>query len=212
MTSRDTQTRISQRFAKLALAVLLLSLSSLVVNGGGQTKIKEDHPPSYQDRDGYEVLSVLLNAQGVARKNDTIRIDALTASGERVAEIKAQCSGIPAEFVSASEDFEKKMKTRLLLQREFSLAKNYELARVSDMAGVSQPDVKAEARKRSPAGTYYLAAVGFDEKRTRAVAFVEYICGNLCGESIFYFLRKSEKGWVQAPEAQREVHSCGRIY
>jgi hypothetical protein len=166
----------------------------------------------YEDREGYEVLSVLLNRLSVARKNDTIRIDPRTAEGKRVAEMKAQCLGNPEEFRGASEDFDEKVKTRLILRRGFSLTKQYELARVSRMADPSQLETREEARKRYHSGTYYVAAVGFDDKRTRAVAFVEYICGNLCGDSIFYYLRKSERGWEEAREVNRQVQSCGRIY
>jgi hypothetical protein len=196
----------------MALAVLLMSSLPFAPNGRGQTKNQKGQTSIYQDSDGYEVLSVLLNAVSVVRKNDTIRIDPHTAPGKYVAEMKAQCSGIPAEFRSASEDFDKRVKSRLILQRGFSLRKNYELAYGSATAGISQPETKEEARKRIRSGIYHVAAVGFDDKRTHAVAFMEYICGNLCGDSIFYFLRKSEKGWEEAREVQREVQRCGRIY
>jgi hypothetical protein len=166
----------------------------------------------YDDRDGYEVLSVLLNRLSVVRKNDTIRIDPRTAAGESVAEIKAQCSGIPVEFHGASEDFDKKLNTRQIRRRRFSLKKSYELGHASAMADLNQPETREQARKRIRSGTYYVAAVGFDDKRTHAIAFVEYICGNLCGDSIFYYLRKTENGWQEAPEVQREVRACGRIY
>jgi len=86
------------------------------------------------------------------------------------------------------------------------------LRRASSIMGPEQPRNKEEIRKRIRSGTYYVAAVGFDDKRTRAIAFVEYICGNLCGNSLFYFLRKSDKGWEETPEVQREVQRCGRIY
>jgi hypothetical protein len=211
MTSPGTQTRIARRFAVLALSVLLLSLSPFAANGSAQTK-KREAARVYEDRDGYEVLSVLLNALSVTRKNETVRIDPRMASGKGVAEIKAQCSGIPAEFQAASEDFDKKVETRFLLRRGFSLAKSYALLHARVKTDATWAETQEEARKRFGSGIYHVAAVGFDDKRTRAIAFVEYICGNLCGDSIFYFLRKSEKGWVQAPEVQREVHSCGRIY
>lgn len=196
----------------MALAILLMSSFPMAPNGRGQTKKQAGPAPVHDERDGYDVLSVLLNALSAVYKNDTIRIDPRTAPEKYVAEMKVQCSGIPSEFQGASEDFDKKVKTRLILKRGFSLTKNYELAYASAMVGASQPETREEARKRIRSGIYHVEAVGFDDTRTRAVAFVEYICGTRCGESIFYFLRKSEKGWEVAREVQREVQSCGGIY
>ena len=178
---------------------------------GAQTKSQKQKLSVYDDRDGYEVLSVLLNRLSVTNKNETIRISPATSAGQVVAKIKAQCSGIPDEFQGASEDFDTRTKTKQILRRQFSLTKNYELARASDMNDLL-PETREQARKRIRSGTYYVAAVGFNDTRTRAVTFVEYICGSLCGDSIFYFLRKTEKGWEEAPEVQRQVKACGRIY
>jgi len=189
-----------------------LFCSLMCVDTHAQTKNEKNRMAIYDDRDGYEVLSVLLNARSDVWKNETITIDPRTALGREVAEIKAECSGIPAEFQAASQDFDKKLQTRLLLRRGFTLRKNYELRHAGSIMGPEQPRNEEEIRKRIRSGTYYVAAVGFDDKRTRAIAFVEYICGNLCGNSLFYFLRKSDKGWEEAPEVQREVQRCGRIY
>lgn len=167
---------------------------------------------TYEDADGYEVLSVLLNRLSDGRRNDAIRIDFRTARGTVVAEIKAQCSGVPDDFRSAWNDFDKKLEPRLVWRRNFSLAKRYELAYAKPSPLPGEPESKEQAHNRIRSGTYYLAPVGFNESRTHAVAFVEYLCGNLCGDSIFYFLRRSDKGWQEAPEVQRRVQSCGRIY
>jgi len=199
---------------KAILMLILGLLSSMLCLPGahGQARNQKSRMPVYQDHDGYEVLSVLLNRLSVAWKNETIRIGPQTSSGKGVAGIKAQCVGIPAEFQAASQDFDKKAQTRFLLRRGFSLRKKYELGYASPRIAADQPRSKEEDRKRIRSGTYYLAAVGFDEKRTRAVAFVEYICGSLCGDSLFYYLRKSEKGWEEDREVPRKIQSCGQIY
>ncbi len=196
----------------MALVVGLFGSLFCLASAHGQTKHLKNKLATYDDRDGYEVLSVLLNAQSDKWKNETITIDPRTPLGRAVAEIKAECSGIPAEFQAASEDFDRKVQTRLLLRKGFSLRKNYELGYASSTIAAEQPRNKEEIRKRIRSGTYHVAAVGFDDKRTRAIAFVEYVCGNLCGNSLFYYLRKSEKGWEEAREVQREVLRCGRIY
>jgi hypothetical protein len=194
--------------APVALTVGLIGSLLFVVGAHGQTKIKKDPLPFYEDRDGYEVLSVLLNA----RAEKLIRIAPRTASPSHVAAIKAQCAGIPPEFQGASEDFDKKAQTRFLLRRDFTLKNSYELASASAGTGADHLETKEGARGRIPFGTYYVAAVGFDEKRSRAMAFVEYICGNLCGSSLFHYLRKSAKGWEEASDVLPKVQGCGRIY
>ena len=192
----------------------IVSVCLLLIAASTRSQTRE-HPvqvPAYEDRDGYEVLSVLLASLSVVRKNDMIKIDPRTSSGRGVEEIKAHCSGIPEEFQGASGDFDKRAKTKLTLRKEFTFAKPYELAYATVKHHEDDSESKQEARDRIRSGTYYVAAVGFNENRTRAIAFVEYICGNLCGDSIFYFLRKSEKGWEEAPEIRRQVKTCGRIY
>ena len=199
------------------LAVGLLCSLLVLPGPHAQTKHQKTQPPLYEDRDGYEVLSVLLNTGIDIWKNETVRIHPLTPSGKYLAEIKAQCSVIPAEFQTASEDFDKQIRTRFLLRQRFSLKKTYQLAApvaasppTDEDKALSKAEFGRLIRERIRSGTYYVAAVGFDDKRTRAVAFVEYICGNLCGDSMFYFLRKSEKGWEEARDVK--VTDCGRIY
>ncbi len=198
--------------ALMVLAIGLLGSVLCVTGTHGQAKRHKEQMPIYDDGDGYKVLSVVLNARSEKWKNETIKIDSRTAPPRSVVEIKAQCSGIPPEFQSASEDFDKKVKTRLLLRKRFTLRKKYELVFTSATAGINQPENKEEARKRIRSGTYYVTAVGFDEKRTRAIAFVEYICGSLCGNSLFYYLRESADGWEEAQDVPPKVQSCGQIY
>src|SRR5260370_22101675 len=93
---------------KQTIMTLIVGLfgSLLCVAGmNAQTKNQSGQTPIYQDRDGYQVLSVLLNARSDEWKNGTIEINPRTASGKAVAEIKAQCTGIPTEFQAASQDF-----------------------------------------------------------------------------------------------------------
>jgi hypothetical protein len=179
-----------------------LFLSLFAAQEGAQTKIQNRPPPVYDDNDGYEVLSVVLNARIAKQKNETVRISSGTSSGDRVMQMRGQCSGIPAEFQSASEDFDEKAKTKLVLRKEFYLKKKYELEYAN----------RASTNPSVHPGVFYVGAVGFNGTKTRAIALVEYICGSLCGDSSFYFLRKSGKRWEEAPEVQREVRACSRIY
>jgi|SRR5690349_12919537 hypothetical protein len=199
---------------KSAFAIVgSLAICFLSVAPGARSQTRsQNSKQTYNDPEGYEVLSVLLNRLSDARKNDTIRIDPRSARGTTVAEIKTQCSGVPDEFRSAWNDLDKKLELRMVWQRNFTLTKPYEVAYATPLPPLGKPESREEAHKRIRSGTYYLAPAGFNENRTRAVAFVEYLCGSLCGDSIFYFLRKSDKGWQEAPEVQRQVQRCGRIY
>lgn len=199
---------------KSAFAIFVIAavcFSAAAPRARSQTR-SQDSQRTYNDPEGYEVLSVLLNRLSDARKNDSIRIDPRGAPETLVAEIKAQCSAVPDEFRSAWTDFDKKIEPRIAWRKNFRLTKPYELEYAEPIPPTGKPESKEEVHKRIRSGTYYLAPVGFNENRTRAVAFVEYLCGSLCGDSIFYFLRKSERGWTEAPEVQRQVQTCGRIY
>ena len=185
---------------RLAISLALLSPSLLA-----QPKAQNSRLPAYEDTEGYAVRSAILNRLVVARRNETTRIGRRSPLAKYVSPIKMQCSGVPEEFQSAWQDFDHQL-------RRFSLSKSYELSYSPHLAASEKAETREEARKRIRSGTYYVAPVGFDERRSRAVAFVEYICGSLCGDSIFYFLRKSGKGWEEATEVQRQLQSCGRIY
>ena len=70
--------------------------------------------------------------------------------------MRSQCSSsFPPEFQGALEDFDKKTKTNFLLQQKLSIHKKYSL--VDDRISTHFPR------------TYSMSAVGFDEKKTRAM-------------------------------------------
>ena len=73
----------------------------------GQRKYQQALIPTVEDSDGYQALSVVLNALSVQMKSETITIPTRTLSSHRVREIQAACSGIAEEFNSASEDFDR---------------------------------------------------------------------------------------------------------
>jgi len=196
----------------ILVALAFVSSVFLVPTALAQAKKQKSPLPAYDDPDGYAVLSALLNTLSVDWKNETVRIGPRTSPESNVAEIKSQCSGIPEEFQGAWVDFDTKQKSRYALQRKFSLTKTYELGYATKPTGPPHRETREETRKRISSGIYYVAPVGFDAKRTRAVAFVEYICGSPCGDSMFYFLWKSGKGWQEALDIRKQVQSCGRIY
>jgi hypothetical protein len=121
-----------------------------------------------------------------------------TVSGDAVGEITAECSSrVLGELQTALADFDKKAKTKFVLQQQFPMHKEYKF--VEAMVGVQ-------------VGIYSLSAVGFDEGKTRAVVLVQYLVRPpsslvLGGDNLIYLLRRTATGWQQVAD----VPKCGRV-
>jgi hypothetical protein len=188
----------------VAPALLFFCLYSLLPLSDAQTKPNKNQPLLYSDTDGYKVLSSIINSRTEKLKSGFVSVFHQTVSEKDSREVRVQCSSsFPREFESALEDFDKKEKTKFLLQREFSIRREYRF--VETMVGVH------ESTKSLP-GIYSFSAVGFDDNKTRAIVLVQYLLrpGSIVlgGDTIFYLLRRTESGWQQAADIQK----CGRIY
>jgi hypothetical protein len=185
--------------------VFFCSLSFLTVSKA-QTSPNRNQLLPYDDADGYQVLSSIIDASTNKLKSDSMSILHQTLSEEAFRGVRFQCSGsIPAEFQSAAEDLDKKAKTKFLLRREFSIQKTYRLVAPSPKIPGNQPQTA------SASATFSVSAVGFDETKAHAIALVRYIVhngGTIGGSSIFHLLRKTSQGWQEATE----ISTCGRIY
>ena len=185
-----------KRFVALTLLFCLCSLSSA---SDAQTLAKKIHPRSYEDTDGYRVLSSIIEARTAKLKKGTVLIFHQTVSGNTFGEGMSECvSPLSGEFQSALEDFDKKGKTKLLLQHQLSIHEEYKF--VETMVGLRT-------------GIYSVSAVGFDENKTRAIVLVRYLVRrpravNLGGDKMLYLLRRTGTGWQQAAD----VPNCGQIY
>jgi hypothetical protein len=189
----------------VAPALLFFCLCSLLPLSDAQTKPNKNQPLPYRDTDGYQVLSSIINARTEKLKSGFVSVFHQTVSEKDSREVRVQCSSsFSREFESALKDFDKKARTRFLLQREFSIRKQYRF--VETMVGVN------DSTKSLP-GIYSFSAVGFDDNKTRAIVLVPYLVrpgGSIVlgGDTIFYVLRRTESGWQQAADIQ----TCGRIY
>lgn len=179
--------------------VLCCFFVSLPVSSA-QTKLKQATPLPYDDGDGYQVLSSIIDARASKSKSELVSLFRRTVPAESLSAIRSQCSNsFPPEFQAALEDLEKKAMTNFLLQQKFSIHKKYSL--VDDRISTHLP------------GIYSVSAVGFDEKKARAIVLVQYLVRRngsiaLGGDSTFYLLRKTDKAWQEAVDIPR----CGRIY
>jgi hypothetical protein len=79
------------------------------------TKLKKGTPLPYDDGDGYQVLSSMIDARANKSKSELVSIFQRTAPAESLSAIRSQCSSsFPREFQVALEDFDKKTKTNFL--------------------------------------------------------------------------------------------------
>jgi len=187
-------------------AWLLLSLSGIAFAAAShaQEKPKAARIQQYDDADGYQVVSAILNSSTERSNAKTISIYAYTAPAKTIEAIMSHCEKqMPDDFQDAKEDLLDRSAARFRLDRKFSIRADYRLV---------------NAPVRGDGGTYAegifsISAVGFDRTRTRAIVLVEHLIrpnGSLAvgGSSIFYLLRKSEKGW----HVVEDVQKCGRVY
>lgn len=194
-------TSISSGFACMVL-LLLPAVSSAQDIGSG----RKGQVASYADREGYAVLSGLLAEWSKTNGNKPINIYRTTIKSRNL----DQCTKLPDEFLDAAADFKRKSDIEFSFENKFSMGFKYNL--VTEEPESSLDRTKAVSGK--PKGTggmtsiYYISAVGFDRHKTRAIAYVRFFCGELCGQDDFYFLLKGKNGWEQASG----VAGCGRIY
>jgi hypothetical protein len=130
----------------------------------------------YEDSEGYELLSAVLDKEAKTLKLDRFEVYGRTV----VASVRISlCRELPEEFRSAADDFVNKSKIELQFKREFSLGHPYKLTRAYG------------------ATDFGISAVGFDASRTHAVVTVVRGCGLNCSGGSTYLFRKTEKGWQE---------------
>src|ERR1700675_2364518 len=110
----------------MPLGLILFCHLSFPTVSSAQTGANKNRLLRYDDIDGYQVLSTVIDARANEVKGESVSIFHQTVSGDAVRGVRSQCAGsIPAEFQGAAEDFDKKAKTRLLLMERFSPQKEY---------------------------------------------------------------------------------------
>ena len=198
-------------FSSALAAVLLLALCGC----GSRARIQSHIPPNtgvYDDSEGYVVLSALLGEAGQETHSSSIRINALThvetTGGVNSLE---DCMKIPEEFREAANDYERRAKNPYMLKAKFSLKSQYDLVGEARIVGATRKppsttdkDIPAKISR----GTFYLSPVGFDANHMHAIAYKNYLCGNLCGWGGFHLLVKNAGRWEEA----KDVTGCAWHY
>jgi hypothetical protein len=161
--------------------------------------------PVYADREGYAVLSELLNHTISKSKISAIDISLVTAQEEEFVGYKDCAKAFPEDFQSAVKDFHERNKSKLRLAKEFSLAVNYRLTEKPDV----QSPPPAAPGERQLEGKFVgrvlfaVSAVGFDQTKTHAIAYVSAYCGVMCAGGAYHLLIKNKQGWKEIPDSPK---------
>ena len=188
------------RRAKLFIGACLSACCALAFASvdGSSTVSKE---PTYDDKEGYAVLSILLDRYNHGSKDLVLEISPLTTSGKQMIS-SLDCAKIPDEFQSAAKDFRERNKTELRLLARFSMEAKYEFFENPDKFLPPQPKPgEQELRSFSTLQLHVVSAVGFDPAKTHAIAYMSFFCGNECGGGGYHFLRKEPKGWKEISDS-----------
>ena len=199
---------------QVAMKIILPSTLtvSLILFGCTAHERVQNHIPAnaggYDDAEGYAVLSMLLGSANQETHAAVIRINMVThveaVSGAHSLE---DCMKVPDEFREAANDYERRAGTALVLKKKFALRMPYDLAGETRITGtgVRQPSGTAtDNSHKISTGTFYLSPVGFDANHTHAIAYENYLCGNLCGWGAYHLLVKNAGRWEEA----KDVNAC----
>ena len=187
-------------------------VASLILCGCGAHERVQNHIPAnaggYDDAEGYAVLSMLLGSASQETHAATVRINMVThVESVNGAHSLEECMKVPEEFREAANDYERLAGTALVLRKKFTLRMPYDLAGETRITGtvVRQPPATgADNSKKISTGTFYISPVGFDANHTHAIAYENYLCGNLCGWGAYHLLVKNAGRWEEA----KDVNAC----
>lgn len=155
--------------------------------------------PAYSDQEGYAVLSEVLNQTIAKSKASTIDISHVTAREEEFIGYKDCAKLFPDDFQSAVRDFQERNKSKLRLAKEFSLIVNYRLTEKPDVQ-LPPPAAPGEQQlegKFVGRAVFSVSAVGFDQTKTHAIAYVSAYCGVMCAGGAYHLLIKDKQGWKE---------------
>jgi hypothetical protein len=188
--------------ARTAFLVCLLILASVVV-----------HPQSRPadvigEQEAYDIYAMLL-----------AKLDPVTTAHAKTIIIQAESAtsrecmpkGKPLEedWRSVVDDFTRQNSRVVKLSRRFpSMPVLYRLVKQSEIQrALRRPGYWRTFYAKFPdsGGYHAVSAVGFNEQKTRAMVYVEYLCDVLCGSGAYRFLEKHDGQWT---EVRLNVNNC----
>jgi hypothetical protein len=147
----------------------------------------------YSDAEGYAVLSALLSGQQSA-KGPVFLISPQTTPG-LTSESLESCKSIPAEFKTATEDFQLRNKHPWKIRKQFNLPFEYEIADPGKKPA-DPPILPGEQPLDIPQPPIYaVSAVGFDPSRSHALVYFAGYAGPEAAGGGYYLFVKNKYGW-----------------
>jgi hypothetical protein len=152
---------------------------------------------SYTDADAYRIYAIMLEGE----KHSSFVIQAETDSWEKVTPDNLDIKG-NSKFMklwgAALRDFAAKDRTAKILGKNIPLTAAYEIVPQSAITSLFKHEQGwTTFAERYPLvnGYYTFSPVGFNPQRTRALVWMTYACGGLCGYARYHFLEKSRGRW-----------------
>lgn len=186
-------------------AVSLLCCGAMPLTSSLQTQLE-----TYEDRDAYDVYVAALSL-GRAHQDSIERARMLVIREEVEAWERSTIEWTGIKLArNAKKDWEPVLKNLISanqkprkLIRAFSLRIPYELVSKSEINDSFQNKGLAGweafySRFPDSGGYVWFSAVGFNREKTKAIVFVNHMCGSLCGGGGPHFLEKKNGKWVPA--------------
>src|SRR5215813_7637139 len=189
--------------AKPVQSLITLSICLVMLNGSAASihpqiskEEKETQTEVYTDDDAYQVYAALLRSQ----KQSFFVIDSQLRGWP---DTKAKDLGIKGDrrfrqvWAAVMDDYANQNRKDRILVRHIPIDTTYELLAGSKILKPETGNPGWEGfYERYPAGGFYsFSAVGFNQQRTRAIVWMYYACGELCGTGTYHFLEKSGGIW-----------------
>ena len=168
--------------------VIASTCALALMSGPVQSALSSERTSTYEDLEGYAVLSILLNSE-VGNETSVAKISLSTDPGLGIPAFEFCAKKLPEEYRAAILDFTNRNAKIFKLQKRFDLKVKYEFSRNSEAATGKRP-------------FYSVSAVGFDDARDHAVAYVAAVCGFNCFGGTYHFLKKQQGNWVEVSGAR----------
>jgi len=193
----------SRRIATAGLAVLITFLVS------SPTRV-EPRPKEYDSSEASRVYSALLSSRHFTYRADVGKyvIEAETMDSKYYAYFFGadlhSCFPKPGDLDlsdwQALRDLEEEAQIPRAMPKQLELKIRYELVGRERLdAEIDENGVLwAGFKNRYPdsSGILSLSSVGFNERKDRALLFVSFVCGGLCGGADFWTLGKRDGTWA----------------
>lgn len=185
-----------------SLGILLVCLVMLNGSGAGvRSQIpeekKEGHAEPYTDADAYQIYAALL-------RNEKRSLFVIDSQIHGWPDTKANDLGIKGDrkfmraWAAAMEDYANQNRDDKIIVRHIPIDTTYELLYGPK---ILKPDTRNAGwegfyeRYPSAGGFYSFSAIGFNHRRTRAIVWMSYACGELCGTGTYHFFEKTSDTW-----------------